>query len=86
MLVRYHRDFKKQFQKLTLKQQSQFDERLAIFSNDPFASQLNNHSLRGVYQGCRSINISGDLRVIYVADNEGVALLIAIGTHSQLYG
>ena len=85
MLVRYHRNFKKQFQKLTAKQQSQFAERLSTFINDPFDPQLNNHALRGEYQGCRSINISGDFRAIYVANDQGVALFVVIGTHSQLY-
>jgi mRNA-degrading endonuclease YafQ of YafQ-DinJ toxin-antitoxin module len=55
-----------------------------LFAEDRFHSQLNNHSLNYPYKGCRSINISGDVRAIYEEVPEGI-LFIRIGSHSELY-
>jgi addiction module RelE/StbE family toxin len=85
MTIRLHKNFKKQFNKLTEPQKRKFRERRDIFLRDEFSPILNNHALKGKYQGYRSINISGDLRIIYI-ENLGNALFIAIGSHSKLYG
>jgi mRNA-degrading endonuclease YafQ of YafQ-DinJ toxin-antitoxin module len=62
MHIELHKDFKKKYEKLSIKFQDKFDERLKIFINDSFAPELNNHGLHGKYIGCRSINVTGDLR------------------------
>ncbi len=80
----YHKRFKKQYEKLPLKIRERFKERLLIFKDDPFAIELNNHTLHGKYAGCRSINVTGDLRAIYEVKENGVRFL-DIGTHSELY-
>jgi len=64
----------------------QTQERLRLFATDPFHPLLNDHSLRGEYQNQRSINITGDVRIIYEMVSQDVAKLIDIGTHSELYG
>ncbi len=61
-----------------------FNERLSLFlsgENHPF---LNNHKLNPPWDGCKSINISGDIRLIYkiIGDN---CFLVRIGTHPELY-
>jgi len=85
MKIVFHRTFEKQFVKLTPTIQQSFYGRLSLFTQDTHHSLLNNHLLHGKYAGCRSINISGDLRAVYSCEDHGSFLFIAIGTHSQLY-
>ena len=46
---------------------------------------LDNHPLHGEYLGYRSINVGGDLRVIYEELDRSTAQFILIDTHSNLY-
>jgi len=85
MIIRSHRNFKKQFNKLTESQKRKFRERRDIFLQDEFSPVLNNHALKGVYQGYRSINVTGNIRAIYRKSSEAI-LFVAIGSHSKLYG
>lgn len=85
MTINLHKNFKKQFNKLTKPQKLKFKERRNIFLQDEFSPILNNHALKGKYQGYRSINIGGDLRVIYRKSSDNV-FFVAIGSHSNLYG
>ena len=84
MHIIYHSDFKKQYRKLSTKIRLRFTERLEIFRDDQFSPELNNHGLHGKYVGCRSINVTGDLRAIYEVREDGVRFL-EIDTHSNLY-
>ncbi len=68
------------------KLQNQFDERLQLFVEDPTNPMLRTHPLKGTYSGYWSINISGDLRAIYLKRGEELIIFALIGTHSQLYG
>lgn len=55
------------------------------FVKDPLHPSLRNHQLRGKHKDYRSINVTGDVRVLYLQrDNEVV--FDAVGTHNQLYG
>lgn len=85
MIIRSHRNFKKQFDKLTKSQKKKFKERSSIFIRDEFHPILNNHALKGKYEGYRSINIAGDLRAIFQKENQ-YAVFVKIGSHSKLYG
>ncbi len=58
--------------------------RLKVFQANKYTAILNNHALIGKLQGLRSINISGDYRIIFEESGEDV-VLVMIGTHSQLY-
>lgn len=86
MTIKYSKQFKKQFQKLSRKDQERFWERLDWFILDTFDVRLNNHLLQGKLQGHRSINITGDIRAIYVVIDGNIYLYEMIGPHSQLYG
>lgn len=77
--------FKKQYRKLPKSIQARADIRIRLFINDPFSEILRNHSLSGEYSGCRSINITGDYRVIY-EEIDGIIEFLLIGTHDELYG
>ena len=81
-----HRDFKKDLKRLNKKEIQILEERVRLFVLDPMNPVLNNHSLRGTYTGYRSINITGDLRLVYEVIGEGIVMFVAIDSHSKLYG
>lgn len=85
MIVNLHKDFKKDFNKLSLKVKKKANERLMLFEQDKFDPILNNHILQGRYTGYRSINITGDLRAIYRKTSKEI-MFVAINSHSNLYG
>ncbi len=84
MDIDYSKNFIKQYKKLTTKTQERLQERLMTFEGNPFARELNNHALHGKYAECRSINITGDLRALYVVRKEGLRFIL-LDTHSNLY-
>lgn len=86
MIIRYAPKFKKQYQKLPLKVQVQFDERVRLFAQDPTLSALRVHPLKGKYAGYWSMNVSGDIRALYRMEGEEMVIFALIGSHSQLYG
>ena len=86
MTIQYLATFKKQFKKLPQKLQDQFAERLRLFLEDPTHPRLRVHPLKGTYAGYWSMNISGDLRALYLRRDDGFIVFALIGTHSQLYG
>jgi len=51
--------------KLSLKIQKKADESLLVFFKNPKDATLRNHALEGIYRGCRSIDVTGDLRIIF---------------------
>lgn len=85
MVVIFDKSFYKDYEKLSKKRQEQFWDRLELFKEDQNNPQLNNHKLHGRYDGFYSINISGNMRVIYEQIAKDKVLFIKIGTHSQLY-
>jgi addiction module RelE/StbE family toxin len=85
MKVKLHKNFEQRYFKFSHKFQTKIDERIKLFTDEPFHPLLNNHALRGKYDGCRSINITGDYRAIYrLLDNDTV-YFIEINNHSNLY-
>ena len=86
MKVVKHRLFEKSFQKAPTEIKLKFNERIKVFYQNATDAILENHVLQGKYTGCRSIKITGDWRVIYREISHDTAVLINIGTHSQLYG
>ena len=86
--MRFHwtSGFKRQYKKLPVKIQQRVQDRFAQFVLDEFDPTLNNHKLSGELSSCRSINITGDYRVVYEKIDADLVCLIAIGTHAELYG
>lgn len=85
MIILLHNNFIKDYKKLSHWTKEKFKERRDLFLKDEFDPVLNNHPLKGKYQGYRSINITGDFRAIYKRDKDK-AIFVAIGSHSRLYG
>ena len=85
MKIFLHRTFVKKYAKLRVNQKRKFKERRDIFLRDPYDPILNNHALAGKYTGSRSINITGDLRLVFDVIDKDSVLFIDIDTHSNLY-
>jgi len=85
MKIFFHKNFEKQYKKLKAKERKRTRESLVLFLKDPFHPLLNNHPLSGRYTDYRSVNITGDLRVVYKRVSETECVFVAIDTHSNLY-
>jgi addiction module RelE/StbE family toxin len=81
----FSKRFRKNCAKLPAAVQHKLSERLELFEQDPFHPALKNHALGGEYEGCRSINVTGNYRAIYYEQN-GVYFFLRVGTHPELYG
>ena len=86
MIVRYEKQFKKQYKKMPKNYQVQFSERLELFLEDPTTPKLRVHPLKGAFGGYWSMNVNGDIRALYKQDSDTVIIFALIGTHSELYG
>lgn len=76
--------FNKKMLKQTKKIQTEFKKRIKLFVVDQNNPILNNHRLHGKWSKYRSINITGDIRIIYVQE-DNIVRFIDIGSHSELY-
>lgn len=85
MPILYHKEFLKRFKKQPLKIKEKFKERLAIFMQDEFDPALNNHDLKGKYEGYRSISVTGDIRAVFKKITHDI-IFVTIDSHSNLYG
>ena len=85
MFITYSRVFKKMLRKQPAVIQEKFYERLAVFVKDPHYLLLNNHALGGDWIGCRSINVTGDIRAVFEEIGGEYVEFVDIGSHSELY-
>lgn len=86
MKIEYTKLFLKQLHKLRSSEQKQFVTRMELWLENPRVETLHLHSLTGKYKGAYSINITGDIRAIFLYfDNETIKFVL-IGSHSQIYG
>ena len=86
MTIQYMPKFKKQYKKLPVKFQNQFDKRIKLFVVDSTNPKLRVHSLKGKFAGHWSMDISGDIRALYLKRDEELIIFALIGIHSHLYG
>ena len=86
MTIQYMPKFKKQYKKLPVKFQNQFDERVKLFVVDSTNPKLRVHPLKGKFAGHWSMDVTGDIRALYLKRGEELIIFALIGTHSQLYG
>jgi len=77
--------FEKKAGKLDKKIKLALAERLEFFTHNPFHPLLNNHALHGKRKSERSINITGDYRLIYEVVGTNMVRLLDIDTHTNLY-
>ncbi len=86
MRIDYSQRFIKQLKKCPYEVQIAFRKRLEMFLAEPNHPFLHNHALAGSLKGYRSINITGDWRVLFceIEESNGVRFEM-MGTHSELY-
>jgi addiction module RelE/StbE family toxin len=84
MQVSYSKNFIKQAKKLSPELRKKLHERIVVFCDNSLHPLLRNHALKGKYKKYRSIDITGDVRALYL-QKENEAIFDTIGTHSQLY-
>lgn len=85
MAILFHKHFLKRYEKLRMGEKRKIKEKIKLFMSNPFSPELNNHPLLGKYSGYRSINVGGDLRLIYKEIKPGVFFIVNMGSHSGLY-
>jgi len=89
MQIKRHKRFTKAFIELHSKVADKVIETITIFSENPFDIRLRNHALQWKrYQGFRSLDVTGDYRIIFKELSDGTYELIElvdVWTHSQLY-
>jgi len=78
------KQFDKKFSKFPKKIKDNAIQQFEIFLVDPIDINLNNHKLHGKWSKYRSINITGNIRAIYIQNGE-ISRFIDIGSHSELY-
>lgn len=86
MKILTHRTFDRAFRKLQPKLQGKLYQTLKLYAEDKTDERLYNHALTGAYFGYRSINLTGDYRIIFEEIDSETIRLVNVGTHSQLYG
>ena len=85
MVIITSKTFDKKFRKLSKKIQLQVKDRISMFFENKYDVRLNNHLLHGDKKLLRSININGDLRLIYEDVSNETIRFLDIDTHSNLY-
>jgi addiction module RelE/StbE family toxin len=63
----------------------QFREKMEVFLQEPFDSQLRTHKLSGKLKGTWAFSINDEYRVIFEFINKQKVLLIDFGTHDEVY-
>ncbi|MCL5782094.1 MAG: type II toxin-antitoxin system mRNA interferase toxin, RelE/StbE family [Patescibacteria group bacterium] len=77
--------FDKAVNKLPPKVVAMLKMRVQLFMINPFSVELNNHQLHGYLRNYKSINITGDYRLIYEQYDDDTVRFINIGRHRELY-
>ena len=85
MIISYSKNFIREVKKLSKQQRQKLQERIEIFNENPLHPVIRNHALKGKYKAYRSIDVTGDIRALYL-QKEDEAIFDIVGTHGQLYG
>ena len=85
-VIHHDRVFERQLKKLSKELREKLKERLNLLIRDALNPLLNNHKLGPPFASFRSINITGDYRLVYKRIEKNTYYLRAVGTHHQLYG
>jgi len=78
--------FEKDFVKLPKPVKKRVLVVLQKFIDDPLDPSLRNHRLSGKWNNHFSINVTGDVRAVYVYIKNDAVHFVAVGSHSELYG
>ncbi len=76
--------FQRRARKLTGIQKAMLRAALRRFAGDPRDPLLRTHKLKGELEGWWAFSVDDDLRVVFRWDG-GVAVLLLIGSHDEVY-
>ncbi|PSB00954.1 type II toxin-antitoxin system mRNA interferase toxin, RelE/StbE family [Merismopedia glauca CCAP 1448/3] len=62
-----------------------FQQRVDLFVQEPFHPSLRTHALSGHLEGCWSLSITYEYRLIFKFISEERVLLIDLGSHDEVY-
>lgn len=62
-----------------------FQQKIDLFSQDPFNPSLRTHALSGNLEGCWSLSVNYEYRLIFKFISENRVLLIDLGSHDEVY-
>ncbi len=85
MRITTTRKFDKQFKKQPTKIKKELEKRIEIFLMDANNPVLNIHKLSGKLKDLWSFNLTGDARVVFDKSYDDIIVLVAVGSHSELY-
>ncbi len=87
MKIKFHKNFKKQFDKLSDKKKRKVLDIINVFINNPKDKKLKNHNLKGRLIGKKAISVSPNLRIIFEEyDNYLLVIFLDLGGHNHVYG
>ncbi len=86
MEIIYSKKFDKSFEKLEVKKQEKVTHAISVFQDNPRNISLKNHKLSGNKKGLRAISVGGDLRILFLEENDYTrVLMLQTGSHNQVY-
>jgi mRNA-degrading endonuclease YafQ of YafQ-DinJ toxin-antitoxin module len=84
MTVKWRKSFAKDYNKLDQSRKKAWYKAWLIFKDDPNHIKLRRHRLKGKYIGLESIDISPDLRALFV-EIGSIYVFYYLRNHSRLY-
>ena len=75
--------FKRSFKRLPSRIQSDFDKRIKIFFQNPFAPSLNTHKLGGNLADYYAFDLRDGYRVLFDFEKASVIILVNVGSHND---
>ena len=86
MKLRYHKNFSKQYKKLSVHQKEKVDAAILLFQKNPYHPLLKNHTLKGKRKDIQSISAGFDLRILFHEyNNYTYIIFLTVGSHNQVY-
>jgi addiction module RelE/StbE family toxin len=65
--------------------QERFQQKITLFVEEPFHPSLRTHRLSGNLDGCWSLSITHEYRLVFKFVLDDKVLLIDIGSHDEVY-
>jgi addiction module RelE/StbE family toxin len=85
MKVIFHSHFIKKYSKLSKNIRAKTDEKLFLFETDTRNPILNTHQLNGVWKDHWSINITGNIRAVFIFIANDTVQFVEVDNHNNLY-
>lgn len=86
--IAYSPSFKRSYKRkiaVGSEREAKLRSKLELFMNDPFDNALRTHKLSGKLKNYWSFSIEYDLRVIFYFEDAETAVLVDLGTHTEIY-